>query len=62
MIPEHLSNLIWETITDVPKIETGRSRLNEVFTQPPTYDDYLTAIKFTKKKRLQACLAFLIDT
>ena len=43
MIPEHLSNLIWEAITDVPNIEAGRAQLNEVFTQPPTYDDYLTA-------------------
>ena len=49
MIPEHLSNLIWEAITDVTNIEAGRSRLNEVFTQPPTYNDYLTAIKFHKK-------------
>ena len=49
MIPEHLSNLIWEAITDVPNIEAGRAQLNEVFTQPPTYDDYLTAIKSHKK-------------
>ena len=62
MIPEHLSNLIWEAITDVPRIEAGRSRLTEVFTQPPTYDDYLTAIKSHKKPRPQACLASLTDT
>ena len=49
MIPEHFSNLIWEAITDVPNIDAGRSRLTKVFTQQPTYDDYLTAIKFHKK-------------
>ena len=49
MIPEHLSNLIWEAITDVPNIEAGRAHLHEVFPQPPTYDDYLTAIKSHKK-------------
>ena len=49
MIPDHLSNLIWEAITDVPNIEAGRSLLTEVFTQPPTYDDYLTAIKSHRK-------------
>ena len=49
MIPDHLFNLIWEAITDVPNIEAGRSRLTEVFTHPPTYDDYLTAIKSHKK-------------
>ena len=41
MIPNHLSNIIWEALTDVPNIDTGRSRLQEVFTQPPTYEDYL---------------------
>ena len=49
MIPDHLSNLIWEAITDVPNIAAGRSLLAEVFTQPPTYDDYLTAIKSHKR-------------
>ena len=41
MIPAHLSNLIWEAITDVPNIAAGRAQLHEVFTQPPTYEDYL---------------------
>ena len=49
MIPHHLSNIIWEAITDVPNIQAGRTRLQEVFTQPPSYDDYLTAIKSHKK-------------
>ena len=49
MIPAHLSNLIWEAITDVPKIAAERAQLHEVYTQPPTYDDYLTAIKSHKK-------------
>jgi len=49
MIPVHLSNLIWEAITDVPNIAEGRAQLHAVFTQPPTYDDYLTAIKSHKK-------------
>ena len=49
MIPDHLSNIIWEALTDVPNIDTGRSRLQEVFTQPPTYEDYLNAIKSHKK-------------
>ena len=61
MIPDHLSNLIWEAITDVPNIAAGRAQLHEVLTQPPTYDDYLTAIKSHKKDTAQACLAFLID-
>jgi hypothetical protein len=49
MIPDHLSHLIWEANTDVPNIETGRTRLLEVLTQPPSYKDYLTAIKSHKK-------------
>jgi hypothetical protein len=49
MIPYHLTNLIWEAITDVPNIQAGCNRLQEVFTQPPTYDDYLNAIKSHKK-------------
>jgi hypothetical protein len=50
MIPYHLSNIIWEALTDVPNIDIGRSHLHEVFTQPPTYDDYyLNAIKSHKK-------------
>ena len=49
MIPDYFSNLIWEAITDVPNIEAERSQLTEVFTQPPTYDDYFTAIKSHKK-------------
>ena len=49
MIPDHLSNIIWEALTDVPNIDTGRSRLQNVFTHPPTYDDYLNAIKSHKK-------------
>ena len=49
MIPAHLSNLIWEALTDVPNIAAGRAQLHEVFTQPPTYEDYLTAIKSHKK-------------
>ena len=62
MISEHLSNLIWEAITDVPNIEAGRAQLNKVFTQPPTYDDYLTANKSHKKTRPQACQASRIGT
>ena len=49
MIPDHLFNIIWEALTNVPNIDTGRSRLQEVFTQPPTYVDYLNAIKSHKK-------------
>ena len=49
MIPDHLSNIIWEALTEVPNIETGRSCLQNVFTQPPTYDDCLNAIKSHKK-------------
>ena len=45
MLPDHLTNLKWEAITDVPNIQEERNRLQEVFTQPPTYDDYLNAIK-----------------
>ena len=48
MIPHHLSNIIWEAITDVPN-QAGRTRLQEDFTQPPSYEDYLTAIKSHKK-------------
>ena len=49
MISMHLSNLIWEAITDVPNIAAGRAQLHEVFTQPPTFEDYLTAIMSHKK-------------
>ena len=49
MIPHHLSTAIWEAITDVPNIQAGRTRLQEVFTQPPSYEDYITAIKLHKK-------------
>ena len=49
MIPHHLSNTIWEALTDVPNIQAGRTRLQEVFTQTPSYEDYLTAIKSHKK-------------
>ena len=48
MIPKHLSNIIWEALTEVPIIDAGRSRLQEVFTQPPTYDNYLNAMKSHK--------------
>jgi hypothetical protein len=49
MIPDHLTNLIREANTDVPSIQAKRNRLHEVLTQPPTYDDYLNAIKSHKK-------------
>jgi hypothetical protein len=49
MIPHYLSNIIWEALTDVPNIEAGRTRLQEVFTQPTSYDDYLNAIQSRKK-------------
>jgi hypothetical protein len=42
MIPNHLTNTIWVQ-------EEGRTKLQEVFTQPPTYEDYLNAIKSHKK-------------
>ena len=45
LLPTHLTNLIWESLTNVPNIHAGRDQLHTVFTQPPTYDDYLTAIK-----------------
>jgi hypothetical protein len=49
MIPRYLSNIIWEALTDVPNIQAGRTRLQEVFTQPPSYDDNLNAIRSHKK-------------
>ena len=33
----------------MPNIDAGRSSLQKVFTQPPSYDDYLNAIKSHKK-------------
>ena len=49
MIPHHLSYIIWAALTDVTNIQVGRTRLQEVFTQPPFYDDYLNTIKSHKK-------------
>ena len=58
MIPDHLSNIIWEALTEVSNIETGRSCLQNVFTQPPTYDDYLNAIKSHKKNTASEMTGF----
>ena len=49
LIPTHLSNIIWETLTNVPNIQAEREQLHTVFTQPPTYEDYLLSIKSHKK-------------
>ena len=37
LIPTHFSNIIWESLTNVPNIQAGREQLHTVFTQPPTY-------------------------
>ena len=58
MIPDHLSNIIWEALTDVPNIDNGRSHLQNVFTQPPTYEDYLNAIKSHKKNTAPGMTGF----
>ena len=61
-IPTHLTNLIWESLTNVPNIQAGREQLHTVFTQPPTYEDYLHAIKSHKKTLHQASPASPTDT
>ena len=58
LIPTHLSNIIWESLTNVPNIQAGREQLHQVFTQPPTYEDYLTAIKSHKKNTAPGLTGF----
>jgi hypothetical protein len=58
MIPHHLSNIIWEALMDVPNIQARRTRLQEVFTQPPSYDDYLNAINSHKKNTAPGMTGF----
>ena len=62
LIPTQLTNLIWKSLTNAPNIHAGRDQLHTVFTQPPTYDNYLTAIKSHKNPRHQASLASPTDT
>ena len=58
MIPHHLSNIIWKALTDVPNIQAGRTRLQEGFTQPPSYENYLNAIKWHKKNTASGMTGF----
>jgi hypothetical protein len=58
MNPDHLSNILWEALTDVPNIDTGRSRLQELFTYSPTYENYLNAIRSYKKDTAPGMMGF----
>ena len=58
LIPTHLTNFIWESLANVPNIHAGREQLHTVFTQPPTYDDYLLAIKSDKKNTAPGLTGF----
>ena len=58
LIPTHLSNIIWESLTNVPNIQAGREQLHTVFKQPPTYEDYLLAIKSHKKNTAPGLTGF----
>jgi hypothetical protein len=57
-IPTHLTNLIWESLTNVPNIQAGREQLHTVFTQPPTYEDNLNAIKSHTKNTAPGITGF----
>jgi Reverse transcriptase (RNA-dependent DNA polymerase) len=57
-IPTYLSNIIWESLTNVPNIQAGHKQLHTVFTQPPTYEDYLLAIKSHRKNTAPGLTGF----
>ncbi|OXE37212.1 MAG: hypothetical protein CGW95_02890, partial [Phenylobacterium zucineum] len=44
-IPAHLSNILWSALTEVPRVEGARQELATALAEPPSLDEFQSAIQ-----------------